>query len=374
MKFASFFLVAAVSRWDICVLAMLPALPVAAAPPHPDHLWRLVGPAAFAAGERAGLEIDEKAGGLRLAAAGPRSGTYISPVREAAPFNEAVPSWSAECPPGARVTVALRVRVGGAWQEWADIAEWGAADARTLKPVVRDLTSTDVDTLKVNGGRTADALQLRATLAAEKAGSSPVLRALSAVHYMAGDALPCGTARSAAWGHAIDVPPRSQLVEDAKIRGAICSPTSLSMVLEHYGVKRPTAAVAAGVLDHGADLYGTWPFNTAYAAAVDRSKIADAWVGKLCSMEELEAEIAAGRPVVATLRWKKGELEGSPNAWSDGHLLVALGFTNDGDVVVNDPAANPAKSEPVRRTYKRRDFHRAWLEHGQGIVYAIRAR
>ncbi|MER3403909.1 MAG: hypothetical protein C4289_00965, partial [Chloroflexota bacterium] len=43
----------------------------------------------------------------------------------------------------------------------------------------------------------------------------------------------------------------------------------------------------------------------------------------------------------------------------------------EGDVVVNDPYADPAAGEPVRRTYRREELHRTWLWQGNGIVYRI---
>lgn len=51
-----------------------------------------------------------------------------------------------------------------------------------------------------------------------------------------------------------------------------------------------------------------------------------------------------------------------------GHLLVVRGFTPEGDVIVNDPAA--ASDEGVRRVYKRELFQRAWLDRS-GVVYII---
>ena len=49
-------------------------------------------------------------------------------------------------------------------------------------------------------------------------------------------------------------------------------------------------------------------------------------------------------------RSARGELDGAPISSTDGHLLVIVGFTDDGDVVVNDPAARP---EPRRAPHLR---------------------
>jgi hypothetical protein len=89
----------------------------------------------------------------------------------------------------------------------------------------------------------------------------------------------------------------------------------------------------------------------------------------MMGLEDLEAEIAAGRPVEISHRWEKGELDGAPISRTDGHMIVVVGFTKDGDVVVNDPAAKPGS---VRRVYKRAQIDKTWLMRGSGIAYVLR--
>ena len=54
---------------------------------------------------------------------------------------------------------------------------------------------------------------------------------------------------------------------------------------------------------------------------------------------------------------------------SNGHLVVIVGFTESGDVVVNDPAAHTAAG--VRHVYDRTQFENAWLPTSGGLVYVI---
>src|SRR5207302_3328380 len=98
----------------------------------------------------------------------------------------------------------------------------------------------------------------------------------------------------------------------------------------------------------------------------------EAWIARMGSFAPLEDEIASGRPVVISHRWKKGELEGAPIPSSDGHLVVVRGFTRDGDLAVNDPCADPRKGESVARVYARRDIEKTWLENADGIAYVVR--
>jgi hypothetical protein len=110
---------------------------------------------------------------------------------------------------------------------------------------------------------------------------------------------------------------------------------------------------------------GNWAFNTAYAAP----RVGKAFVTRLRSLREAEAFIAAGIPLVASLSYGSGELSGSAVSSSNGHLLVIVGFTSAGDVVVNDPAARTRSG--VRRTYDRAEFENAWLPTSGGTVYVI---
>ena len=150
------------------------------------------------------------------------------------------------------------------------------------------------------------------------------------------------------------------------------------MVLGYYGLQPgPFTDITAGhadaqvdhtakmVYDHGYDGTGNWAFNTAYAAP----RVGKAFVTRLRSLREAEDYIVAGIPLVASISYGAGELTGSAVSSSNGHLLVIVGFTRSGDVVVNDPASTTRSG--VRRTYDRGEFENAWLPTSGGTVYVI---
>ena len=124
-------------------------------------------------------------------------------------------------------------------------------------------------------------------------------------------------------------------------------------------------ATARAVFDHGYDGTGNWAFNTAYAA----SRTGAAFVTRLRDLTEVEQLVAAGIPVVASIAFGRYQLSGAPISSSRGHLLVIVGFTSTGDVVVNDPAA--PSNATVRRTYSRAQLERAWLAGSGGTVYVV---
>ncbi len=307
--------------------------------------------------------------------------TYDSPeVKASTPFTRAVASWNSDYaardltqdnlnhprePLNGCVQLELQAGNDSGWFAWQSMGTWGMGiGGASVKQNGDASCSVDTDTLMVAKGVTADRFRYRL----RRSGDAR-LRFVAVTTWTPGDAEPFAAVKSAAWGKTIDVPKRSQMVEDEAIRGDICSATSLAMVLEHYGVKKSTRVVADGVYDHEAKIYGNWPLNTAYAA-IAGMKVA--YVAHFRSLADLEGEIAAGRPVIISHKWKEGELTGAPVAASKGHLIVVVGFTETGDVVVNDPAAHPDKGEDVRRTYPRREIYHTWLENASGIAYVIR--
>ena len=115
----------------------------------------------------------------------------------------------------------------------------------------------------------------------------------------------------------------------------------------------------------GYDGSGDWPFNTAYAARFGL----DAFVTRLRSLREAERFIRSGVPLVASIAFDAGELDGAPIRSTSGHVVVIRGFTRAGHVIVNDPAA--ARARHVRHVYKRGQFENAWLDSTGGVVYVI---
>jgi hypothetical protein len=59
--------------------------------------------------------------------------------------------------------------------------------------------------------------------------------------------------------------------------------------------------------------------------------------------------------------------------WPESPHEVIVGFDDQGNVVVNDPASHLIKSDDaVRTTYDREQFENTWIPHSGGIAYVIR--
>lgn len=343
-----------------------PPAATATAAPKPSPAGRLANSAlfkatadGFGAGEKSGVEASSR--GLTLVA---NEGQYTSPVQETPfAFDNAVLSWAADAPAGTSLKLEMRVRVDGTWSRWYTMGTWTNGRGASARGQSDGFGQVDIDTLELR--QPAQAFQYRATLSGSGSSARPVLRSVAVAYAdmsraLTGPALPL----EANWARDLPVPQISQAVQDPAIRWEICSPTSLTMVLNYWGANKPLMEVVSGVRDGTAGLYGNWPLNTAYAA----TQGFDAQVARFHSVEQLQNEIAGGRPVIVSIRFSAGQLSNAPINSTSGHLIVVRGFTADGDVIVNDPAA--PSHDTVRRVYQRDQFSRVWLSSG-GIAYTL---
>lgn len=317
-------------------------------------------------------------------------------------FTALVPSWNARTPPGSWLEVLVRVTSeSGERSGWFVLARWcsqtpgeGGAIARTTVQGQRTgLTHVDDDTLRAAPGRSLLSWQLRVVVHEAPDTPRPPADGLSislvgAVAWLVLDEV--GDPSPATDGTPVElaVPALSQTVHRGHYPEwdaggeAWCSPTSTAMVLRYWGVG-PGAAetawveppadpevdhAARGVYDQAYGGCGNWPFNTAYAGQFGL----EAFVTVLRSLSEAQAFVAVGIPLVLSVSFTRDELDGAGYD-TKGHLLVLVGFTADGDVIVNDPASHllPDNAQ-VRVVYDRAQFERVWLRGTGGMAYVIR--
>jgi peptidase C39-like protein len=332
-----------------------------------------------------------------------RAGSWTSGwVRPGFAATEVVPSWTASTPRSTLIQVEVRgIGLKGRRTSWDNLGRWARPDStfrRTSLGSQRDdRAHVATDTWIANGGG-FPAWQLRVTLLRRVGtSSSPKVGLVGAMASALPDARGVRTSKpGVARGRVLAVPRYSQMIhrgEYPRYGGggeAWCSPTSTAMVLAYYRKLPPRSSyawvkrsytdrvvdhVARMTFDHGYDGTGNWPFNTGYAA----TRTGHACVTRFASLRGVERFIRAGIPVVTSITFGRGELDGAPISASGGHLVVVVGFTRSGRVVVNDPAARTRSG--VRRTYGRGQFEDAWLERYRsgggmrgsgGLAYIIR--
>ncbi len=321
---------------------------------------------------------------------------WVSP--EVAPgfgFTSLVPSWNAHTPGASWLELEARVsRDGVRWSRWYTFGAWAEDDSEILRASLDAQSDADaelgVDVLCAPAGVTWSTYQLRVVLARRPGETAePTVRLVGAMVSALPDALPPTSPPGQGRGVELAVPAYSQQLH----RGTYaewgnggeswCSPSSTAMVLDHWErgpgpddcawvpetTPHPSVVHAVrGVFDYGYPGAGNWSFNTAYAAT--RPGVT-AFVTRLRSLAEAEVLVAAGFPLAATIAFEEHELTGA-GYQTRGHLLTIVGFTEDGDVVCNDPASHERPSDDdVRAVFDRAELERVWLGSAGGVVYVV---
>jgi hypothetical protein len=308
-------------------------------------------------------------------------------------FTELVASWNADTTATSLVEVDMQASPDGAyWTKWYVMGLWTYDDTAFHRTSVGGQGDNDgyvaIDTF-VAGKVAMTSYRLQVKLTRQTStDASPTVRALGAMTSATPKKFSVPTPRAytgaATLPHA--VPQLSQEIHAGQFPEydgggeAWCSPTSTAMVLGYWG-QYPSAADMAYIpasyadpevdyaarytFDYHYNGTGNWPFNTAYAGRFGM----DAFVTRLRSLDEAEAFIRSGIPLVASIAVDANKLDGFLFKGSNGHLLVITGITADGNVMANDPASTSDATVP--HVYDRGQFEDAWLNHSGGIVYVI---
>lgn len=320
---------------------------------------------------------------------------------------EVIVSFNAETPGRSWVEVQIQVLTradsGGTSSaasstgQWFTMARWcrlmpqqgGAIHRASVDGQDDGAAAISTDTLVAAQGREVVGYRLRVTLLRPHGSDErPAVRLLGAVCSRLPDdpAVTASTPGPAA-GRELHVAPLSQMTHKGQYPQwggggeSWCSPTSVAMAMGYHRagpskkelswVSPSTDAVVAfsarATWDHEYGGAGNWAFSAAYPACYGL----EGFVTRLTSLRQAEQFILAGIPLVASVRFKASELDGAGYS-TNGHLLLIIGFTDDGDVIVNDPASHmKASNDEVRVVYRRDQFENVWLPRSGGTVYVI---
>lgn len=310
-----------------------------------------------------------------------RNAVYVSSwIEQPESFSETLPSWNMDVPPGSAVRIELCLRVYGGesvspWLYVGSIGDDSSLGPRTVlwdafegtdPDMVLPLMVVDID--YVGSISQCDAVRYR----------------LTAIHLSGPESKPVSVRRFAlttstnADDWPLPIPPttpidtyapfRTQKTDDPALSGRLCSPTCVAMLLAYRGAEAPVQAVAAAAFDAQHDIYGNWPRNTQAAFQLG----AGGYITRFRDWPEVEARLHSGQPIIASIKTRPGELPNAPYAETDGHLIVIRGIDENGDLLVNDPAAPTAELGML--TYRRADLEHVWLRRCQGTAYIILPR
>jgi hypothetical protein len=279
------------------------------------------------------------------------------PIAAGVNWDELVVSWNLRG--NGEGTFEARLIYPDTMTKWYQLGVWSTTGRHSVNG--QDDANAKVDTDTLHATKPGAKVQVRAAL---QNAAADDLKFIGLAFRESQVAPPPLDPNRRAWGKTIDVGARSQLdyPEGAKIW---CSPTSSSMILDYWSHKlnRPELTmtvpeVAKAVYDSVYKGTGNWPCNTAFAGSFEGMR---GYISRLTDVSELEDWIEAGIPIATSVSYNR--LKGKGTAGS-GHLIVCVGFTSDGDIVVNDPGTHLSN---VRRTFSRDVFRQAWADSGNTV-------
>lgn len=278
-------------------------------------------------------------------------------------FSELVPSWNILTDEFSKVSILVSLGNDAGFSMYFAMALWQETYKSSFNNQEDEYAKISIDTI-IPKKSDIDRIKFKVIFTASQT-SQTKLKNLSITSILT-DTTP-DYDPSALSAYAIDVEPRQQL-SIPTIGNLICSPTSLSMILNYHGYNLSPETVASAIYDNGSKIYGNWSFNTNYAGGFDLY----ARVEYIDSLSLLMNYIKNDIPLVLSIMTRNKEnLQGSIMAYPSGHLIVLKGFIYQNDnwyALVNDPAEYDDIS--VERQYLVSELIQAW----RGYVYVIQNR
>lgn len=302
----------------------------------------------------------------------PRSGRFTTEeIIADFPFTEIMPSWNPITPPDTGMVFHLRTRDEATqdWSPWLYMGQWGRTVHWPTRTTEFPGGEVRVDYLILK--QPADAFQFRISLFSFDMDmrNNPAVRRV-AFSYSGRIADPATRERllqkdilDGEWARRLPVPFYTQGDLDRSISGSTCSPTSVSMLLSYHGIDKPLLENCMAIYDPEYGIFGNWNRAVAYPGELGLK----AYLRRFRNWEQVKAMIAKDQPVIASIRFKEGEFPSNPMKSTGGHLIVVIGFTPEGDVIVNDSAH---RTEGMGIVYKADELGRAWFDKG-GVGYIV---
>lgn len=286
------------------------------------------------------------------------------------PFTQLIFSWNAHRPQEGYYDFFLRVRDHKTkkWQDWHKIVSWGANIQKSFFSRVNG-SRFDYARFEMDGTHRGDAYQLKvvaydANLADVKAlvVTAADFFAFMPELYSQRGKTKDGKILSSFMLHG--VPKKSQMVVEHPRAHALCSPTSMSMMVESLTQEHTdTLTFANNVYDHGLQVFGNWPFNTAHAFEHCEGKVLF-YVARLNSFADLYQLLRNNIPIAVSVR---GTLKDGKKPYNNGHLMLVIGWDAENKkVLCYDPAFDDV--DQVAVAYDIHDFVRTW-ECSRRLIY-----
>ncbi len=340
-----------------------------------DNFIRFTTADAWNGGTLENLEVTTEVGdgALRLAA-GQTDGTWTSAELDVPAFEYMVASWSADTPEGTWVEIKARAYVDmyDQWSGWLSWGKWSPYIKRGSANTTEDLAKVDTDIFTIRGssGESSSRVQFQFTLHTDDPAITPTLRSVSTTskNTLEGQAIPVyhpNAGMELPESVMLDTPAYSQMRREPSIGSVICSPTTMTMLLNDRDPSLDLfpEEVALREFDFKYDGYGNWAFTTAIAGTYGYSGYCH-----YADFDFIKQELACGRSVGLSVYYSNSTsgsypyLENGAANNTGGHLISIVGYeTIDGVEYFysNDAATNP-DSKCAQLRYRRDQLDAAW--------------
>ncbi|HHW79890.1 MAG TPA: hypothetical protein GX742_03690 [Acholeplasmataceae bacterium] len=295
------------------------------------------------------------------------SATYESTPIEFNEFEELVLTWNATTNDGTATTFRLAIGDGNNFSIDFIMGYYQNNNLRSIGSQSDNFASVSIDTL-INKDTTNNKYVIIKFVVIASENNVTEIKNISVTSKQVNTSIVIDY--SLLFDKTIAVPPKQQLAIPA-IGNLICSPTSLSMVIDYYGYETDVVTVANAVSDKGArGIFGNWTLNASYAGSFDNITSRVEYINEFSQLVDY---IKNDIPVILSIRTtSKEQLEGTIMAYASGHLLVLSGFKErDGKwyAVVNDPAEHV--DENVIREYPIEQLMNVWRNYTYILSDAI---
>lgn len=290
----------------------------------------------------------------RLKQSGWQAGGYLWEENETQLFDELIVSWNGSRPRTGGFVLSLSIRREGRWSAWYPYARWESV-GQSGGDVEAHIEGVSIkqDILSLKQGSEASGFRVKV-----EAFNSASTQEFNQLHVCAtrANSVLTETPLSSFSRVKLDVPPVSQMLVNHPRRKDLCSPTSTSAVVGYLlGAKVDPFLFANQARDEAFDIFGNWVLNTAHASSLLGSGWS-CWVERVAGFHDIYQRLVCHTPVVVSV---KGELQGAPLPYSNGHLIVVRGFDPaTRKVLCIDPAF--ASHQETEVEYAWEDFMEAW--------------
>ncbi len=328
--------------------------------PYPDQFFSVAGADSMLAMSDGLSNIISAPDGSGLMLSDQNNTGYIilAAQETTSPFDRGLPSWNGEVSAdGSGFKIYMRFPSGTGWSPWLTVGFWKNNIWTSYGTTSYDGGWIDIDYVKLYNYQS----QWQFKVELKRAGSgleSPVINKLS---------FAVSDSRMTDQLNYTDIindnPPEIfipttfyyQYSLDPNIGNSICSPTTVSMILESYDIAVDPVDFAWDTYDPYYHIFGVWPRVVQNASEFGL----DGAVIRFRTWSDAYEIIANGGRVAMSI--------GQP--LYSGHLVMLAGFNANGLPIVHDPA----RSNGYSYVYNKSDLSYSWFDKG-GVGYAFYLR